>query len=417
MSKAPSRQAGHSKSHPAFFSISAILGILLASILAVYLGLRLPWFPSAHAICSEGKIYTVDPINSRVDCLVIKDGRIVHVGTDIKRLPNLHILHIPKNAVVLPGLSDSHGHLLEYGASRELPLEGTATIDETVSRVRHYILNNPAILNNRDAVIRGGGWDHTRWPGAAWPTAAHLEADPIIKGRLVVLQSKDCHALWVLERAMAMSAMSPSPVSVEGGVVLTDAAGAPTGAAQAASAYWDDLVQRFTIAVNDALAYGLTSVHDAGLDPASLAFFTRQADKGDIPIRIYGMKFFDETEPYWGNTTRPFVGAANGRLTARSVKIFADGALRTGGSALYEPYADNPSTSGFMLLEESVLFDFIPRFLLDGWQVNVHAIGERANGIVLDAFEASLKGVNVTALLRNITIWRYGFGRQTGFIL
>ncbi|KAJ7189665.1 amidohydrolase family-domain-containing protein [Mycena pura] len=416
---------GHSKSHPVdsrqnpstLFSKSVIiLGIsLLAPILAVYLGLPLPWIapsPSAdagyYAICSGNrKIYTVDSINSRVDCLVVKNARIVHVGSlaEIKRLSNLPILHVPENAIVLPGLSDSHGHLLEYGASRQLPLEGTATIDETVSRIRDYILNNPAILNNRDAVIRGGGWDHTPWPGAAWPTAAHLEADPIIKGRLVVLQSKDCHAMWVSERAMALSALSPS-VSVEGGVIMTDDTGAPSGVfldnaqelLKMPPLTEDDLVQRFTMAVNDALAYGLTSVHDAGLDPASLAFFTRQAEKGDMPIRIYGMKFFDETEAYWGNVTQPFVGAANGRLTARSVKIFADGALRTGGSALYEPYADNPSTSGFMLLDESVLFDFIPRFLRDGWQVNVHAIGDRANGIVLDAFEASLKGTNVTAL-------------------
>jgi len=79
------------------------------------------------------------------------------------------------------------------------------------------------------------------------------------------------------------------------------------------------------------------------------------------------------------------------------VKIFADGALRTGGASLYEPYADNPTTRGFMRLEPEILFDVIPKFLHDGWQVNVHAIGDRANGIVLDAFEASLQGVNVTA--------------------
>ncbi|KAG6819677.1 hypothetical protein H0H93_009710 [Arthromyces matolae] len=115
-------------------------------------------------------------------------------------------------------------------------------------------------------------------------------------------------------------------------------------------------------------------------------------------LRIYGMSFFDENKAYWGNTTTPIIGAGNDRLTARSVKIFADGALRTGGAALHEPYTDNPETNGFMRLDPDILFDYIPKFLRDGWQVNVHAIGDRANGIVLDAFEASLKGVNVTAL-------------------
>ncbi|KAG7090871.1 hypothetical protein E1B28_009952 [Marasmius oreades] len=111
------------------------------------------------------------------------------------------------------------------------------------------------------------------------------------------------------------------------------------------------------------------------------------------------MTFFDaESGNYWGNTTSPVIGNEDERLSARSVKIFADGALRTGGAALYEPYADNPTTNGFMRLDEEILFKYIPWFLRDGWQVNVHAIGDRANGVVIDAFEASLKGANVTAL-------------------
>ncbi|KAJ7235541.1 amidohydrolase family-domain-containing protein [Mycena rebaudengoi] len=360
-----------------------------------------------YAICSRHRnIYTVDSTNSRVDCVVVDNSRVTHIGSldETKRMPGLPIRYIPENAIVVPGLSDSHGHILEYGATRQLPLEGTATIAETVARVRQYILSNPEILNNPDAFIRGGGWDHTSWPDARWPTAADLDADPIIKGRPVVLQSKDCHAQWVSSRVLELS--SPLPSAIEGGIVMTDAAGVPSGVLldnaqeflKAPALTEGDLIQRFTVAVNDALAYGLTSIHDAGLDPISLEFFVRQAEKGRVPIRIYGMKFFDENEPYWGNVSRTLVGAANGRLTVRSVKIFADGALRTGGSALYEPYTDNPSTNGFMRLPSEVLFEYIPRFLRDGWQVNVHAIGDRANGIVLDAFEASLKGVNVTAL-------------------
>ncbi|KAJ6476492.1 amidohydrolase family-domain-containing protein [Mycena vitilis] len=402
----------------------AILGVsAVVSVLAVYLSGVL-FSPSKHAgyyaLCSpEGKIYTVDSNNTKVECIVVNDSVIVTTGSiaAVEQLPNLRVIYVPDDAIVVPGLSgecisenstpsnatspDSHGHLLEYGASRQLPLEGTATINDTVARVREYILRTPAILHNRDAWIRGGGWDHTSWPGAAWPTAEALDADPVIRGRPVVLQSKDCHALWVSQRVMQLSA--PFPATVEGGVILADENGAPTGVLldnaqellKLPALTEGDLVQRFTAAVSDALAYGLTSVHDAGLDPASLDLFLRQES---IPIRIYGMRFFDENAPYWGNTTKPLVGAVNGRLTARSVKIFADGALRTGGSALYEPYTDNPSTSGFMRLEPQVLFEFIPRFLRDGWQVNVHAIGDRANGIVLDAFEASLKGVNVTAL-------------------
>ncbi|KAJ7354162.1 amidohydrolase family-domain-containing protein [Mycena albidolilacea] len=392
-------------------STSVILGFsVVVSAFAIYFSGVLSPSPTstAYALCSRhaGNIYTVDQNNSQVDCIVVHDSVIVDTGSlaSTSELHNVPIIYLPDDAIVVPGLSDSHGHLLEYGASRQLPLEGTTTISDTVARVREYILSTPAILNNPDAFIRGGGWDHTSWPGAAWPTADELDADPIIKGRPVVLQSKDCHALWVSHRVLELSA--PFPASVEGGVILRDESGAATGVLldnaqellRIPELTEGDLVQRFAAAVNDALAYGLTSVHDAGLDPTSLEFFIRQAASGTIPIRIYAMRFFDETVPYWGNTTTPLIGSASARLTARSVKIFADGALRTGGSALYEPYTDNPTTSGFMRLSPDVLFDFIPRFLRDGWQVNVHAIGDRANGIVLDAFEASLQGVNVSAL-------------------
>ncbi|KAG5719455.1 putative amidohydrolase ytcJ [Termitomyces sp. T112] len=375
----------------------------------------------SYALCSrEGNnVYTVDADNLQTQCVVIAGAFIADRGSLssvtkrwnkfslnklIFRRPSLEVRFIKPGAIILPGLIDSHAHILEYGATQQLPLEGTKTVQETVARVRDFILANPDVHNDTSKVVFGGGWDHTIWPMTGWPTSAHLDEDPVIQGRPVILQSKDCHALWASSKAVEAS--MPFPNEVEGGVIVRDDAGNPTGVfldnaqelLKQPKLTEADLVRRFRVAVRDAHALGLTSVHDAGLDPASLAFFKSQVEVGTLPIRIYGMSFFDENQEYWGNTTEPIIGAGNDRLTARSVKIFADGALRTGGAALYEPYADNPSTSGFMRLDSEILFDFIPKFLRDGWQVNVHAIGDRANGLVLDAFEASLKGANVTAL-------------------
>ncbi|KAK1229178.1 hypothetical protein PQX77_007750 [Marasmius sp. AFHP31] len=403
------------------------------------------FFPKAtdsYALCSsEGnKIYTVDANNLAVQCIVIQGTRIIDTGSlehvkqrwddsgeyhsaSVARSKSLEVRYTKPGSIVVPGLSDSHAHILEYGASAELPLEGTKTIQgeldpsaplvasnspasstETVERVRNYILSNPDVQRDKKKFILGGGWDHTVWPASAWPSAADLDEDPIIRGRPVVLQSKDCHALWVSSKALEASL--PLPSEVEGGVIVRDASGEPTGMLldnaqeliQQPPLGEEDLFKRFMTAVRDATKVGLTSIHDAGLDPESLAFFKRQAQKGTLPIRIYGMTYFDEDQEYWGNTTQPTTAGDTGRLSTRSVKIFADGALRTGGAALYEPYADNPTTNGFMRLDEEVLFKWIPLFLRDGWQVNVHAIGDRANGIVIDAFEASLEGANVTAL-------------------
>ncbi|GLB37251.1 putative amidohydrolase family protein [Lyophyllum shimeji] len=400
------------------FLISAIVLLLSA-----YLFIDPQSMKSAagsYALCSRDgdKVYTVDAQNSQTQCIVVQGAYIVDRGSLqhvtnrwnrfslnklISRRASVETRFIEPGAIIVPGLSDSHGHILEYGAAQGLPLEGTKTIQDTVARVRNFILANPDIHNDTTKFIVGGGWDHTVWPSTGWPSAADLDEDPVIRGRPVVLQSKDCHALWVSSKAIEASL--PFPESVDGGIIVRDDDGNPTGVLldnaqellKQPELTEGDLLRRFRVAVRDAHALGLTSIHDAGLDPASLAFFKRQAEVGTLPLRIYGMTFFDETKAYWGNVTTPVIGAGNGRLTARSVKIFADGALRTGGAALYEPYADNPSTNGFMRLDPEVLFDVIPKFLRDGWQVNVHAIGDRANGIVLDAFEASLKGVNVTA--------------------
>ncbi|KAL1665932.1 amidohydrolase family-domain-containing protein [Schizophyllum commune] len=313
-----------------------------------------------YALCStEGKqIYTVDADNSRVECVVVNGAHVVDTGS--------------------------------------LPL------------VRSFILTNPVVQKDPTRFITGGGWDHTVWNGT-WPSAADLDTDPIIQGRPIVLQSKDCHALWVSSKALEM--MGELPREVEGGVIVRDAAGNPTGLmldnaqelVKQPPLTEDDLERRFSITVNAAHKYGVTAIHDAGLDPVSLRFFKSLHSLTVLQIRVYAMNLFDETREYWGDKMEKVLGEGDGTLTARSVKIFADGKQCFLSFAhhclqLYEPYEDNPSTPGFMRIAPETLFDIIPRFLKDGWQTCVHAIGDRANGIVLDAFEAALDGANVTAL-------------------
>ncbi|KAF7362054.1 putative amidohydrolase YtcJ [Mycena venus] len=334
-------------------------------------------------------------------CILVDNGYILNTGTleevqlhwnirvaDVSH-PELQIRYTPAGSIVVPGLSDAHAHLLEYGASRELALEGTKDIQGMFRAYGKYILANPEIQKNTSTYVLGGGWDHTVWPTTRWPTAADLDSDPVLRGRPIILQSKDCHALWVSGKVIEKS--SPFPDVVEGGVIFRDESGHPNGMFldNAQDIIFQpeltdaDLMRRFSIAVRDVVAVGLTSVHDAGLNPMSLKFFAKQAELKKLPIRIYGMTFFDENGEYWGNKTKPIIDAGNGRLNARSVKIFADGALRTSGAALYEPYADDPTTTGAMRITSEVLHHWLPLFLRDGWQV--------------DVFEASLKGINISA--------------------
>lgn len=391
------------------------LGTILLATLGFLLRKRFFLEPAdSYVLCStNGKqIHLVDEQNSLVECLVVHGSYIQDVGdlADIQQRwtysqeKALPIYYTQPGSIIVPGMSDSHAHILEYGASRIIPLNQGKTIKEVVMSVRDYIVSDPDINNNKSKLVQGWGWDHTVWSEGRWPTADDLDADPDIHGRPIILQSKDGHAIWVSRATLDDN--GPYPEHVDGGVIQTDSDGNPSGLfldnaqdlIHKPEATDADLHSLFSITVRDALAYGLTSIHDAALAPESLAFFKRQAEEGTLPIRIYGMTYFNESGEYWGDRVVPLINAGNGRLHCRSVKMFADGALRTGGAALYEPYTDNPSTNGFMRTPPEIINKVIPRFLGDGWQVNIHAIGDRANGIVLDAFEEALSDVDVTTL-------------------
>ncbi|KAF8883070.1 amidohydrolase family-domain-containing protein [Gymnopilus junonius] len=367
--------------------------------------------PDTYALCSrDKKIYTVDEDNQAVECIIINGSSIVYSG-DLETATvkfssrngnaGLAVRYIPDGSIAIPGISDSHCHILEYGASRQIPLSEGRTLKETILIIREYIQSNPDLEGNKSRIVEGWGWDHASWDVEKMPTWEDLEADAVVAGRRVILQSRDGHAIWVSQRTLLEN--GPYPDVTPGGVIIRDEEGNPTGvfmdSAQdlitRAPLTDEEMEQRFQRTVKEALAVGLTSLHDAGLQPDSLAFFKRQAERRRLPIRIYGMTYFDEEGPYWGDKNEAFMSPTKDRLSSRSVKIFADGALRSG---LYEPYADNPSTRGVMRISAELLNTVIPRFLrMAGKLYNVHAIGDRANAIVLDAFELALKGVNVTS--------------------
>ncbi|KAK2467801.1 hypothetical protein APHAL10511_000096 [Amanita phalloides] len=400
---------------PPAISRKALVALVLLACIS-YPSL-LDFTKKSYALCSsEGnKIYTVDEHNTLAQCIVVRNDRIVDVGSlrsvtshwnrsNFYRWSSLDVRFIPSDAIIVPGFSDSHAHILEYGSAKAIPLEGTRNVQETVARVKEFILANPDVLNDTSKYITGGGWDHTIWPGSKWPTAVDLDADPIVRGRPIVLQSKDWHSIWTSSKVL--ESISPLPAEVEGGVIIRGDDGRPTGVlldnaqklAKLPTPSHSDLLRRFNYTMTDAMSYGLTSIHDAGLNPQSLEFFKSLAIENALPLRIYCMTFFNEEEPERGYSAPKIIRQGNRRLTARSVKIFADGALRSGGAALFEPYTDNPSTKGFMRIDPEVLHDIIPKYMREGWQVNVHAIGDRANSIVLDAFEAALDSANVRAL-------------------
>ncbi|KAF8889061.1 amidohydrolase family-domain-containing protein [Infundibulicybe gibba] len=370
-----------------------------------------------YTLCSSSKnIYTVDESNPRVECMSVTGDRITAVGSHLEMeerstllryiTSTRKVIHLDPHAVVVPGLTDAHAHILEGGFMMQLPLAGSGSISEVIDRIKAYILAHPDIRDDRTQWVEGMGWDQTKWPGAKFPTAADLDSDPLLKGRPIVLRRVDGHARWVSTRVLELAGNLPP--SVDGGLIVRDQNGKPTGIfidnAQSLipAPEWTEsqLSTFFDLTVKEALAHGLTSIHDAAAGPNDIALFKSKADQGNLPIRIYAMGNVPSDE-YWGSQIPRLVDyGRHQRLNVRSVKLFADGALGSWGAALLEPYSDKPDTVGLMLSTPEALSNLTKQFWKDGWQVNIHCIGDKANHVILDIFEDILKNGG------NVTDWR-----------
>ncbi|KAI9435527.1 amidohydrolase family-domain-containing protein [Lactarius indigo] len=351
--------------------------------------------PDTYAICTPpNSIYTVDDDDSTAECMLVENGVIRSIGSagnpeHIRNFwgacnPNvsLKMFQTPPNSVIVPGLGDAHGHILLWGAKERLPLHGSASIEDVLLRIKQYLLSHPDILHDPARWILGSGWDQTGWPGGEFPTADDLDREPLLRGRSIVLARIDWHANWVSNAVL--SELTDLPDVVDGGLIVRDEAGKPTGVFvdNAMSLIHKpgptdaEVLEDFETTMRDALRVGLTTIHDAGSLPSTITFFQRQ-------IRVYMMGLVDFNDDPSSQIPRLIDYGLHRRLTVRSVKLFADGALGSWGAAL--------KASGFLLTSTKTLHQQAEKLYEDGFQVNVHAIGDHANEVVLDIFEDILK--------------------------
>jgi predicted amidohydrolase YtcJ len=361
----------------------------------------------ADLIVHHATIYTVAERAPRAEAVAIKGDRIVYVGTDAGALayrgPATRVIDAGGRAVV-PGLHDAHGHVLGLGDQlQELDLRGTASLADVVARVAERARTTPA-----DAWIIGRGWDQNDWPDTAWPTHAALEA--AAAGRRVWLTRVDGHAGLASARALREANLTASTPDPAGGRIIRDRAGAPAGVLVDRAM---DAVTRLippptdpeleaTLLRADAelQRLGLTTVHDAGIDERGAAAYERLARSGRLQTRVYAMLRLplERLRPFFARGPVLDLGA---HLTIRAIKISADGALGSRGAALLEPYADEPGTSGFLTTPEADLYARTRAAAEAGFQTCVHAIGDRANRVVMDTFERVEREVPGARALRN----------------
>ena len=341
-------------------------------------------------LLTNGRIHTMDAAGSVVDALVIREGRVAFAGRrdDVNPAAGEPTLDLGGRAV-LPGLVDGHGHLMLLARARlELDLAAARSEDEIARMVAAA-----AARRSPGEWITGRGCDQTPWPGQAYPSRASL--DRAAPGHPVALIRVDGHATWASGLALTRAGITPHSADPPGGLIAKDARGEPTGILiDLAQDVIRGLVpvpseERFDQAVRDTiaecLAKGLTGAHEPGLDLSAVASYTRLIERGQFPFRVFAALSGKKAWGRYRDGAPETVG--DGRLVVGAVKLWLDGALGSRGAALHSPYCDDPANTGLVLVPPEDVERLTREVSARGFHVWVHAIGDRANTMVLDVFE------------------------------
>jgi predicted amidohydrolase YtcJ len=372
------------------------LGFALAGALLVT---ALPSYSedAADLLLMHGVFYPVQPPGRVTGSLAVRGGRIVYLGDDDGALPfrgpSTRLLELGGRAVT-PGLIDAHSHLSGLGAALEqVDLVGAATYDEVIRRVREAAGRLPA-----GAWVRGRGWDQNLWPGKRFPT--HPALSQAVPDHPVWLTRVDGHAALLNARAMADLAIGPATADPPGGRLLRDGAGRPTGVlvdramelARLPAPTEADRLRQLAAAARHCVALGLTTVTDMGIHETDYRAYSELRRGGRLPLRA-ALFVLGDDEPLLARwlARGPEIDP-DARLTVRGVKLYADGALGSRGAALVEPYSDDPGNLGLLLSAGARMEAVARRAAAHGFQVAIHAIGDRGGLVALDAMERALGG-------------------------
>ena len=365
-----------------------------------YLILSLVFFGLNCTYSTEQKLiynangYTIESDTLRLfEALLIQDGKVRAVGNEdeLRALATTEdIIEVDAQGnTLLPGLIDAHGHVMGLGFQElQINLAGIRSLEETLEQLKAYADANPEL-----EWIIGRGWNQTLWKENRFPKAADL--DQVIPDRPVWLSRVDGHAGWANSKAMQLAQVSSDTPDPEGGKIIKDERGRPTGVfIDAAEGYVQQVVPEYTAqeqalalaAANNVLrSYGVTSVHDAGVGIQTWELYQEFASQGKLDIRIYGMisgagSTFDAL-----SVQGPMTGLYDDLLALRSVKLYADGALGSRGAALLSDYHDEPGNKGLLFVSQDEMNAMAEKVVSKGFQANIHAIGDAANRQVLDA--------------------------------
>ena len=361
---------------------------------------------AADLVITGGKIVTVDDANPEVEALAAKDGKIVALGSaeEIAAFvgDSTRVVELAEGQVAIPGFIEGHGHFMGLGDFRsQLDLRFADSWQDIVDQVAAAAAELPA-----GSWIRGRGWHQDKW---STPPEPNLEGFPLhdalsaaAPDHPVLLTHASGHALFANAKAMELAGVDGSTADPQGGEILHDGSGEPTGlfretaqnlihAARGDGPGADELSRAARLAAEESLAKGITSFQDAGSSFPTVDFLRQETARDDwVGPRLW-MMVRDSNEALEARLAEVVEATRdNDTLTVAGIKLSIDGALGARGAWLLEPYSDSPESTGLNLVPIPVAERTAEIAQEVGVQLCIHAIGDRANREVLDLFEKAL---------------------------
>jgi predicted amidohydrolase YtcJ len=375
--------------------------ILLALITALTLSPAQRRVVIADLVFRNGNIYTVVDRQPKAEAVAIKSERIVFVGSnrDVQKYVGIQTRVVDlQGRTVVPGMTDSHQHLIGIGF-RELTLnlEGTTSLEDFLARVKARVDQA-----RPGEWVTGRGWIETFWKPPVFPTRQDL--DRVAPNNPVFLNRADGHGGVANSAALMIAGVDRRTPNPFGGEISKDKdTGEPNGmlldAAQGLvrrhvpGTTAEEAERAIVLGVKRNIELGWTQIQDAGGSYDDVALYKKLYGERKIPLRIYKTVHGPGPSAARLLAEGPTIGAFNNRFTLRTIKAVSDGALGSRGAALLAPYADAAETSGFLTVKQEDFAPMLEQALRTGIQVETHAIGDYANRFTIDEYEKAFKAV------------------------
>jgi len=363
----------------------------------------------ADLVLLHGQIATADPDIGMVEALAVNDYRITAVGSNAEMSayvgPETRVVELG-GRFAMPGIIEGHGHYMSLGRAKQiLDLSAVANWDEVVDMVA------AAVDKSKPGEwIFGRGWHQEKWDkvpaGAINGVPRNDTLNKVSPDNPVLLGHASGHAAFANDAALAAGGITDDTPDPAGGTIVRTPEGRATGMLrETAQRLVNEAVEKYNgrltpaeeqrinrervmLAGNEALRHGITSFHDAGAPFETIDFYKQLEEEGTLPVRLYVMvrretnEEMDKMLPYY-----KMLPEGNDYLTVRSIKRQVDGALGSHGAWLLEPYVDLPDSTGLVLEPLDEIEETARIAVKHGFQVNTHAIGDRANREILDLYE------------------------------